>query len=417
MPVLLSREHASISTRPKSLVSTVATLGIVAYLFGMVFPLPWDVPLLLLGLFAVLAMLLDWSTASIGSRAASPLAAPVALFVAVSVMSIALSADPWHSADLSVSLLPALLLYVMIAEFVVFSWQRRWLYSTFAAVSIGIALPLTWIASSSAVQTPAEWVTKLGGALIVAPNDVILLAVLAPFGIVLAYIKQSFFSAALSGFALVLGLVAIVLLQSRTGLATFAVSVSFVLMLTHPRLAAYVLSISLIVVGTLDASLGFPLLGKFQTLVGPRLALWWVAWEMFLDAPIFGHGPHAFGQLYERYLAMPQLPSWLPIEERYTPWPHNIYLELLAERGVIGFAAFALVFFQFIRTAWENYASATGHSRVEWAGLLGALAGLAFAGLWELTLLRLWVVLIIFAMLGMATCLFKTTRRETEGFG
>jgi hypothetical protein len=112
-------------------------------------------------------MLLDWSATSERPQIASPLTTPVALFLVLTVASMALSSDPWRSANLSVSILPALLLYVVIADFIQCAWQRRWIYSAFSVLSIGIALPLTWIALSSAGETPTDWVQQSDDVLIV----------------------------------------------------------------------------------------------------------------------------------------------------------------------------------------------------------------------------------------------------------
>ena len=67
----------------------------------------------------------------------------------------------------------------------------------------------------------------------------------------------------------------------------------------------------------------------------PRAELWHAAWEMFGQRPLLGFGPDNFRHLYGAYLG---LPTW---DERVHA--NNLYLELLADVGVLGTAAFGLV--------------------------------------------------------------------------
>jgi O-antigen ligase len=65
------------------------------------------------------------------------------------------------------------------------------------------------------------------------------------------------------------------------------------------------------------------------------------AWNMFLDKPILGHGPNSFRIKCNNPL----------YAEGSTPCnthPHNFYIQLLAETGIIGFLFLAGLFFYFI---------------------------------------------------------------------
>src|SRR5207245_1243891 len=67
----------------------------------------------------------------------------------------------------------------------------------------------------------------------------------------------------------------------------------------------------------------------------PRADLWRAALRMFAQRPLLGFGPDNFRHLYGAYLG---LQVW---DERVHA--NNLYLELLADVGVLGAAAFALV--------------------------------------------------------------------------
>jgi len=74
-----------------------------------------------------------------------------------------------------------------------------------------------------------------------------------------------------------------------------------------------------------------------------RLMFWDAALGMFLSSPLIGVGYGNFGGLVE-----------LPGEEIRRD-VHNIYLQLLAETGVIGFAVFALLMAVSLRAAWRDF--------------------------------------------------------------
>ena len=65
------------------------------------------------------------------------------------------------------------------------------------------------------------------------------------------------------------------------------------------------------------------------------------ALSMFVDAPILGHGPHTFGLFYLDYLHRLEIPAWISVDPRPLSWAHNVYLQVLAEQGIVG--ALALV--------------------------------------------------------------------------
>lgn len=101
----------------------------------------------------------------------------------------------------------------------------------------------------------------------------------------------------------------------------------------------------------------------------PRWWIWDTAWSIFLEYPLLGVGWAGFNPAY---LQLDLDPGYHLGITRELPHPHNIYLQWLAESGIVGGALLA--------------------------GLLGTIAGRSWCWLrirhrpgWELTL-------------GMATC-------------
>lgn len=76
---------------------------------------------------------------------------------------------------------------------------------------------------------------------------------------------------------------------------------------------------------------------------GERILLWTAAWHMFLDNPIIGVGSGHWGEVYRAAYISPLA------KEPGLPHPHNIYLYLLSEVGIIGFVSYFMI------TAWQFY--------------------------------------------------------------
>jgi O-antigen ligase len=71
--------------------------------------------------------------------------------------------------------------------------------------------------------------------------------------------------------------------------------------------------------------------------VSTRFFLWKSGWEMFLAAPWTGHGLGGFAGMVETYVR-PEAGAALDV--RFIPWPHNVLIEVLVEKGIVGLAAF-----------------------------------------------------------------------------
>jgi O-antigen ligase len=200
-------------------------------------------------------------------------------------------------------------------------------------------------------------------------------------------------------------------------LLTLVVSTTFAACLLRPRIGmAWFLAV-LITATIVDGLLGFPLLAKFSGFAGTRIPLWLAAWGMFLDAPFLGQGPHTYVLLYKSYLNNSNLPDWLAIDPRRTPWPHNLYLEVLAEQGLVGLAALGALLPASARLGWRLRSSTQRDLRIYGIAVLSSLAGFCFAALLESSFVRLWVVVTLFALLGLLAKLSRTQKEMRASGG
>ena len=170
----------------------------------------------------------------------------------------------------------------------------------------------------------------------------------------------------------------ILLSGSRTALVGLAVAL---LMLTRSwRLRACVLAgAGISLVAFVHAS--------FVISATSRMGAWVVAWRMFREHPLLGMGPQTF---VDHYLAW--LPSTLPFgiapDVDFIPWAHNLYLEVLAERGLLGFAVMAVG----LTLAWW-YATRP---------VRAAMAAILVMGLLDLTFLKPWVVAAVWGVVTLS---------------
>jgi putative inorganic carbon (HCO3(-)) transporter len=176
----------------------------------------------------------------------------------------------------------------------------------------------------------------------------------------------------LSKWCLALASVALLLTQSRGGLLAYvAMLIVSVYMLapdrkTRMRRLTLVLVVCLLAAAV--AGFFFQRLGEIDDYTAvSRLAIWGGAFTVFARSPVVGTG---FGNL------RPLMGGLLGLPEGWMGDAHNLYLELLAESGLVGFMAFAALIVCALRTARR----CMRQSRDEFAWLIGIAAFAAICG-------------------------------------
>lgn len=80
-----------------------------------------------------------------------------------------------------------------------------------------------------------------------------------------------------------------------------------------------------------------------------RILMWHSAWNMFLDHPITGIGLGNYAKSYQEQYISPEA------KERRQNHAHNNFLQILADRGIIGFLGFNYLFGYILFSSYRRY--------------------------------------------------------------
>jgi O-antigen ligase len=171
---------------------------------------------------------------------------------------------------------------------------------------------------------------------------------------------------------LALASVALLLTQSRGGLLAYVAILIVAAYILAPNRKARMRRLALVlVVCVLAAAVAgffFQRLGEIDDYTAvSRLAIWGGAFTVFARSPVVGAG---FGNL------RPLMGGLLGLPEGWMGDAHNLYLELLAESGLVGFIAFAFLIVSALRAARR----CMRQSQDEFTRLTGAAAFAALCG-------------------------------------
>lgn len=336
--------------------------------------------------------------------------ASIACFVLVTGITTATSIDVARSLTLNLSLFPAALVFYAIAtQFHLRNLDRLFLVLTL--MSLFISVELLWHFWFSTSDDPIIWMSQASLTYLSIPNDLILLALILPLSATITTTTGSATRIALSATSLTLFLIVVIVFRSNAALLVFILELLVVSMLFWRKhlLKALLLVTLLTAIG--DATQGFLLANKFTDPVvwANRLPLWWSGWLMFLDAPLLGHGPGSFAILGERYIDQLSLPDWVKRDPRHTPWVHNLYLEMLSERGIIGLISLIALLWVTFRKLVSLLQSSV---HIYAVSIIASVLGLIVAGVFELSLLRHWVLVMLATLMACTVAISNTVEQE-----
>lgn len=399
-------------------ISSFAVIGACVYVASFAAPLKfqWDIPLIVFSLFSSLSVSYSLRNKFIAN---SSFALLIAVFLITVGISLFTSKNVGRSLEFSAPLIPAILLYFVIAEHFNGTKDIRLLYLTFSIVTIGLSVFLLKAVFKYSEAEPFFWVSVIKSPILVVKNDVTFLSIATPLSLALLFCKPRNIVRVIAALSILLSLGVVGTFQSRVAMLTMVISITCFFVLIRHRIAPVCAVTSIALLLLIDGFTGFKLIERFVSNWdgSGRIPLWLSAWNMFLDAPVLGHGPHTFVLFYNVYLENLALPSWLFIEKLTVPWPHNLYLEVLSERGIVGLISIGLLLSYGLLVAWKSRITAPNETRILGCGAFAALIGFCFAAAFELTFLRRWVVIMMFTLLGIISQLsrFQKENRNEGG--
>jgi O-antigen ligase len=393
---------------------------VCGYLIGVALPLApaFDLPLAFLVVLATCAALSGGTQPNL-SRSLAVI--PVLAFIAARLVSSLAAPDALGSLQFLAPFLPALLLFFVLSE-----WVGTRHHITAICVSLTVAgfvltttlLAVSWLSDTSDADA---WAHAAPSSMLVVKNDITVVAILAPLALAAAWLRphRVVQLIVIGFFASLIAVIGVV--QSRTALLTTVVAIAAFAVLARGRSSTRRARVLLMLGGlvavavAVDALAGFRFAHKVihDWQGSGRLALWAAALAMFRDAPLLGHGPSSYGLQYRAYLDALQLPAWIQVDPRVTPWAHNLYLELLAEQGIVGLVAFLA-----LGAVGVSMIHRITRSPDRALQCLGAAAGAAFIALltaaaFELSFIRAWVTIMLFTLLGLLTTLTRSARETS----
>jgi O-antigen ligase len=144
-----------------------------------------------------------------------------------------------------------------------------------------------------------------------------------------------------------------------------------------------------------------------------RSDLWTVGWRVFTSHPLLGVGIGNFQAVEARFVLRPGSITAIQYLTDAPHLVHNVYLQLLAETGIVGLLGFVVVVVGVLRASWLAIQEFEMRGRVDYAdltravmmGTIGMLTALFFIS--DGTDLRLW------ALFGLGPALLAVARRRT----
>lgn len=318
-------------------------------------------------------------------------------FLTSIILSNFFGIDKSRSTSLTLTILPALLSYYLITNYLSRFYIRQ-LYILLSAFSLLISIYLITIAIHYPQENPSIWITKAQLTFLTAPNSITFIVLLSPLTIALFKSEKNSIKV-LAIMSLFFTLALTIAYQSRSALLVmFVLMLTMSFFLTRLKTVFTILAILCGVTIFIDAMTGYGILTKiYSHSWTTRLSLWLAAYYMFLDAPLIGNGSGSYLLMYRQSLEHHQA-LYLLEERRLTPWAHNLYLEVLAEQGLIGFLLLLALLGYYLRKSWRTLTKSTQENRLLIICVFVALIGFCLDAIFELSLWQQWVLVLLFIL-------------------
>jgi len=326
----------------------------------------------------------------------------IALFAASYASSVALSSDIAASINAMAVLFPGTLI-----AYILFQIPKIQLRGVSWCLAILVLAPscmtiLMFVEAGNVIPSLAFSQNRTPA--LVVPNDMLSGVIFLPIAVaIFVNEKRAFPKMLIVGIVAIL-LVAIYKVDSRLCVLTTILMVMIFFYHSRPKQLLKNCVILLLMLYLVDLVFDLGFVGNFLRLRedNTRLSIWLAGLMQWIDHPVLGFGPSNFEMAYRLGISSLELPKWMAVEPRSIPWAHNIYIEALIERGMLGLAAQTMLFILIFLRLWERAKVTTGQSRSFYLALLISFCGFLFAGLFEPTMQRIWVANTVFVFLGLA---------------
>jgi O-antigen ligase len=274
----------------------------------------------------------------------NPLARPLIIFGCSCILSVILSHYPYHSQKIFMNRFMMYGLFFLVGLDLAGTSRKNFYWLIGATLFSGGLLALGGI-RDYLIFHPNRLFTSFGKEIPFAMLP-LFITYFFPFNFAVFVFSENKILRVFSAMNLILLLPCVLWQGSRAAWVAIAVSVLIIAVIKSRKVFASILVVILVI---FSSGLFFaPIRQKLQSIPHPsqwnfRTPLYESAWKMFRDHPVAGAG---LG-MYEKLIKEPRysLPADYPNHDRSIYLhAHNVYLEVLAEAGIIGLAAFIYFF-------------------------------------------------------------------------
>ena len=143
--------------------------------------------------------------------------------------------------------------------------------------------------------------------------------------------------------------------------------------------------------------------GALFSSINGRIMMLEIALKMIAVHPFLGFGIHTFPLTYQKFC----LPGY-PFYKLVPPYAHNIYFQMIAEIGIIGFFSFLALLIIIFRKLWLTYSRAEeGFIKTLSLGLMGCFIAYLAHGMLESSLYTSQGALLFWVLLGFSVSLLN----------
>lgn len=168
-----------------------------------------------------------------------------------------------------------------------------------------------------------------------------------------------------------------------------------IVLLIFPLITLLILAFS-----PLNSTFSFNFLkGRGAVSVNSRIDLWKKAVKMIADYPILGAGPGTYVSLIDRYSNDP-IPN--------TSYPHNSFLHMATEIGLLGLAAYLWILFKLFKTIFkQSKANIANDQKYILLGLSAGLMAFLIQSFFDTNLFSLQLVITFWLLVGIVQSILR----------